>query len=122
MLANSCLQYQLAIDKFAHQPCRVPEFELQDFFGQVLLFITINIPSFPKHGIQPNTLAYAIIKHAKISEPATDHYMINHYKDLGPKEFVDLSQVKCIVGCIMDHGQWAIVDRNKSLAHVHTSS
>jgi hypothetical protein len=48
--------------------------------------------------------------------------MINYYKDLGPKEFVDLNQIKCVVGRIMDRGRWAIVDRNKPLAHVHTSS
>jgi hypothetical protein len=100
----------------------VPEFELKDFFGQVLLFITVNIPPSPEHRIQPDTLAYAVIKHTKISEPATDHCMINYYKDLGPKEFVDLNQIRCIVGRIMDRGQWAIIDRNKQLAYVHTSS
>jgi len=32
------LQYQLAIDKFAYLPCRTSEFDLQDFFGQILCF------------------------------------------------------------------------------------
>ena len=104
------LQYQLAVDKFAHLPRRAPEFELRNFFGQILLFLIINIPPSPKHQINANSFMYAVIKQVKISEPATGQCRINYYEDLGPVVLVDLNQVKCTVGCIMDHGKWAIID------------
>jgi hypothetical protein len=59
------LQYQLAVDKFAHLPCRAPEFELQDFFGQILCFIIVNIPHSPIHEIQAKSFIYAFINQVK---------------------------------------------------------
>ena len=115
------LQYQLAVDKFAHQRHRAPEFELQDFFGQILRFLIVNIPHSPEHGIEADSFMYAVIKQVKISESSTNHCRINYYEDMGPVALVDLNQVKCVVGRIMDRGKWAIIDRSKSLAQVHTA-
>jgi hypothetical protein len=104
------LQYQLAVDKFAHLPHRAPEFELQDFFGQILHFVIVNIPHSPIHEIQAESFIYAFINQVKISELATNQCQINNYEDLGPTEYVDLNQVKCVVGCIKDHSKWSIID------------
>jgi hypothetical protein len=112
------LQYQLAIDKFAHLPRRAPEFELQDFFGQILCFIIVNIPHSPIHNIKADSFIYTLINQVKISELATNSCGINYYKNLGPMEFVDLNQVKCVVGHIKDHSKWSIIDRSKLLAHI----
>jgi hypothetical protein len=54
------LQYQLAIDKFAHLPRRAPEFELQDFFGQILRFVIVDIPHSPIHEIEADSFIYAV--------------------------------------------------------------
>jgi hypothetical protein len=110
------LQYQLAVDKFAHLPRRAPEFELQDFFGQILRFVIVDIPHSPVHDIEANSFIYAFINQVKISEPATNQWGINYYEDLGPTEFVDLNQVKCVVGRIKDRNKWSIIDRSKLLA------
>jgi hypothetical protein len=116
------LQYQLAIDKFAHLPCRTPEFEWQDFFRQILHFIIVDIPHSPIHNIEANSFVYAFINQVKILEPATNQYRINYYKELGPMEFVDLNQIQCIVGHIKDHGRWSIVDQSRLLAQVVAES
>jgi hypothetical protein len=116
------LQYQLDVDIFAHRRRQVPQFELRDFFGQILRFLIVDIPHAPEHGIEADSFIYAAIKQVKISEPATDHCRINYYEDLGPTELVDLDQVKCVIGRIMDRGKWAIIDRSKSLAQVHIVS
>ena len=55
------LQYQLAVDKFAHLPYRAPEFELQDFFGQILHFIIVDIPHSPIYKIKAGSFIYALI-------------------------------------------------------------
>ena len=110
------LQYQLAVDKFAHIPRRAPEFELQDFFRQILRFVIVNIPHSPIHNIKGDSFIYAFINQVKISEPATNQSRINYYEDLGPTEFVDLNQVNCVVGRIKDRSKWSIIDRSKLLA------
>ena len=110
------LQYQLAVDKFAHIPRRAPEFELQDFFGQILRFVIVNIPHSPIHNIKGDSFIYAFINQVKISEPATNQSRINYYEDLGLMEFVDLNQVNCVVGRIKDRSKWSIIDRSKLLA------
>ena len=112
------LQYQLAVDKFAHLPCRAPEFELQDFFRQILRFVIVNIPHSPIHNIKAISFIYALIHQVKISELATNSCGINYYEDLGPTEFIDLNQVKCVVGRIKDRSKWSIIDRSKLLAHI----
>jgi hypothetical protein len=99
------LQYQLAIDKFTHLPRRAPEFELQDFFRQILCFIIVNIPHSPIHNIKADSFIYALINQVKISEPATNSCGINYYENLGPTEFIDLNQVKYVVGHIKDHSK-----------------
>jgi hypothetical protein len=86
------IQYQLAVDKFAHQPCQAPQFELQDFFGQVLHFLVVNISPSLDYGI---------------------------YQATGPIVTIDLNQVQCVIGQIFDQGKWAIVDRSTSVAEIH---
>jgi hypothetical protein len=41
---------------------------------------------------------------------------------LGPTEFVDLNQIKCVVGRIKDHGRWSIVDRGRLLVQAVAES
>jgi hypothetical protein len=103
-------QYQLDIDQYACRRNQTPEFELQDFFGQILCFLIINIPPSPEHSIEAKSFIYAAIHEVKISKPATDQHRINYYQDLGPTVLVDLNQVKCVVGHIRDHNKWAIID------------
>ena len=60
------IQYQLAVNKFAHQPCQAPQFELQNFFGQVLHFIVVEMPESLDHGIEAQSLVYAVIEEIKV--------------------------------------------------------
>ena len=68
------IQYQLAVDKFAHRPRQAPQFELQDFFGQVLRLIVVNIPLSLHHGIEAQSLVYAVIDEVKILDHGTNSY------------------------------------------------
>lgn len=114
-------QYQLTVDRYARQRNRAPEFVLQDFFGQILRFLIINIPPSPEHSIEAESLIYAAIHEVRISEPATDHCRINYYQRMGPTVLVDLNQVKCVVGRIWDRNKWAIIDRSGSLIQGHVT-
>ena len=59
-------------------------------------------------------LIYVLIKSVKLIDPTVDG--INYYEDFGSMEFVNLDQVKCVIGQIMDRGRWAIVDCSTSSA------
>ena len=104
--------FQLLVDKYANQRCRAPEFELWDFYGQILRFLVVNIPASQAQAdleIEAGLLVYAVIRQVNLLDEIAGG--INYYKDLRPIVFVDLNQVKCVIGRIMDRGKWAIVDR-----------
>ena len=110
---NSFLfQFQLLVDKYANQRRRAPEFELQDFYGQILRFLVVDIPDSQAQAdleIETGSLAYAVIRQINLLDEIAGG--IKYYKDLGPIIFVDLNQVKCVIGRVMDRGKWAIIDR-----------
>jgi hypothetical protein len=94
------IQYQLSVDKFAHQPCQAPQFELQDFFGQVLYFLVVNIPPSLDHGIEAQSLVYAVINKIKVLYHGTNLY--HFYQAMEPIVTIDLNQVQCVIGWIFD--------------------
>ena len=89
---------------------------MHDFYGQLLRLLIINVPESHDDRIQPQTLVYALIKSVTLINPTADG--IKYYKDFGPMEFVDLNQVKCVIGRIMYRGRWAIVDRSTTSAQI----
>jgi hypothetical protein len=105
------------VDRFAHQRRRISQFELRNFYGQLLRILIINVPESQNGQIQSQTLAYALIKSVRLINPSADR--IKYYEDFGPMEFVDLNQVKCAIGRIKDRGRWAIIDRSTSSAQIH---
>jgi hypothetical protein len=112
------IHYQLAVDKFAHWPCQAPQFELQDFFGQVLCFLVVNIPPSLDHGIEAQSLVYVVIHEIKVLDHGTNLY--HFYQATGPIVIIDLNQVQCVIGQIVDQGKWAILDESTSVAEIHT--
>lgn len=110
------------MDQYAHQPRRRPDFVVKTFFGQVLRFLVVDIPSDDQQDIQHDIFIYAAIREANITEPANNHCPINYYKELGRIELVDLNQIQCLVGRIWDRNKWAIVDRSVSQAKTTCSS
>jgi hypothetical protein len=107
------------VDKFAHQRPQASEFELCDFYGQLLCLLIVNIPESQNDQVQPQTLVYALIKSVKLIDSTADG--IKYYENFGSMEFVDLNQVKCVIGQIMDCGRWAIVDHSTSSAQPHVT-
>ena len=99
------------MDKYANQRRRAPKFELHDFYGQILRFLVVDIPDSLQadHGIEAESLAYAVIRQVNLLDEVAGG--IKYYKDLGSIVCVDLNQVKCVIGRIMDRGKWAIIDR-----------
>ena len=98
------------------------QFELHDFYGQLLCLI-INVPESKDGQIQPQILVYVPIKSVKLINPTADGIRFKYYEDFGPMEFVDLNQVKCVcvIGQIMDCRRWAIVDHSTSSALIHAT-
>ena len=41
------------------------------------------------------------------------------YQATGPIIFIDLNQIQCVIGRILDRGKWAIVDRSTSVAQMY---
>lgn len=109
-------QYELLVDKYAHQRRRDSLFVRRTFFGQVLRFLVVDMPFNRRHDVQADRFIYAVIHQANITEPANNRCPINYYQSFGRTEFVDLNMVQCLIGRIQDRNRWAIVDRNTSQA------
>ena len=101
------------MDRYARQKRRIPEFEVQNFFGQLQRILVLELPSTPRlHIAMPTTIILALIKNVK----ATLRDNIYYYKELGVDEVVDLTTVQCVVGRIWDREEWAIIDRSDNVA------
>ena len=75
-------------------------FKLQDFFGQVLCFLVVDItPSFD-HGIEAQSLVYAVINEIKVLDHGTKLYHL--YQATGSNIIIDFNQVQCVIGQIFD--------------------
>ena len=86
-----------------HGSHSAPQFELQDFFGQVLRFIVVNIPQSIDHEIEAQSLVYAVIGEVKVLDRGSGTSFHSHfYQDTGPIVIVDLNQVQCVIGRIYD--------------------
>jgi hypothetical protein len=87
----------------------------------VLRFIVVNIPLSIDHGIEAQSLIYAVIDEVKVLDQAYGGTKLygRFYQATGPIVFVDLDQVQCVIGRIFDRGKWAIVDRSTSVAEIY---
>ena len=101
------------MDRYARQRKRIPEFEVQNFFGQLQRILVLELPSTPRLNIaMPTTVILALIKNVKVTLTDSVYY----YKGFGADEVVDLTTVQCVVGRIWDRDGWAIVDRSDNVA------
>ena len=66
----------------------------------MLRFIVVNIPQSVDHGIEEQSLVYAVIDEVKV----LDHTNIysRFYQATGPIVCVDLNQVQCVIGQVLD--------------------
>ena len=108
----SLLQYTQLVDRHARRPRRTPDFELQNFFGQLNRILVLELPSAQQLNLdEPTTVIVAIIREVK----ATLRNGIYYYKNFGVDEVVDLSSLHCVVGRIWDRDEWAIIDRSDNV-------
>jgi hypothetical protein len=110
---QSLLQYTQFVDRHARHMRKTPDFEEQNFFGQLGRILLLELPSAPKlHLAEPTTVIVAVIREVK----AKLRDGIYYYKELGLDEVVDLETIQCVVGRIQDRGKWALIDRSDSMA------
>ena len=109
---KSLLQYTQLVDQHARRRRKTPEFESQNFFGQLKRILVLELPSAQQLNLdEPTTVILALIQEVK----ATLRNGIYYYKDFGVEEVVDLSNVQCVVGRIWDRNEWAIIDRSDNM-------
>ena len=107
----SILQYTQLVDRYAHHRRRTPDFEVQNFFGQLKHILLVELPLAQELNVAAlTTVILALIQEVK----ATLRDGIYYYKEFGVEEVVDLSTVQCVVGRIRDRTEWAIVDWSDS--------
>lgn len=113
LFKQSLLQYTQLVDRHARHMRRTPDFEEQDFFGQLGRILILELPSARKlHLAEPTTIIVAVIREVKAKLKDGIYY----YKEFGADEVVDLETIQCVVGRIQDRGQWALIDRSNSVA------
>jgi hypothetical protein len=111
---QSLLQYTQFVDRNARYMRRTPDFEEQNFFGQLGRILLLELPPAPKLRLaEPTTIILAVIREVK----AKLRDGIYYYEEFGVDEVVDLETIQCVVGRIQDRGKWAIIDRSDSMAN-----
>ena len=73
-------------------------------YGQVLQFIVVNIPLSLDHGIEAQSLVYAVIDEIKVLDRGTN-LSGPFFQATGPIAFIDLNQVQCVIGQIFDRNK-----------------
>ena len=109
-------QYELLVDQVAHLPRQPPNFKPQNFYGQLLCAVVLNVPPSARLDLDaPTTLILAVIHLVTITHIRDN---VAYYTNMGPVEAVDLTVVQCLVGRVhvRDRNEWAIVDRSGSEA------
>jgi hypothetical protein len=110
---QSLLQYTQLVDRHAHRTRKTPDFEEQNFFGQLGRILVLELPSARKLRLaKPTTVIVAVIREVKAKLKDGIYY----YKEFGLDVVVDLETIQCVVGRIQDRGEWALIDRSDSNA------
>ena len=92
---------------------KTPDFEEQNFFGQLGCILILELPSAQKlHLAKPTMVIVAVIWEVKAKLKDGIYY----YKEFGLDEVVDLETIQCVVGRIQDRGEWALIDQSDSVA------
>jgi hypothetical protein len=111
---HSLLQYTQFVDRHVRHMRKSPDFEQQDFFGQLGRILVLELPSAPKlHLAEPTTVIVAVIREVKAKLMDGIYY----YEKYGLDEVVDLETIQCVVGRIKERGKWALIDRSDSVVN-----
>ena len=107
------------MDQNARYRNRHEVFRKETFFGQlehvIVLNLTGSLPGIPADSSSCGSFLLGIVRTCSIQE-SNDLLDIHYYTHTGRYEVVDIKNVQCLVGRILDRGQWAIVDRSGGLA------
>ena len=100
----SLLQYTQLIDRHAHWPRKTPNFELQNFFGQLNCIFIVELPSTQWLNLdRPTMVILALIWEVKASLRNGIYY----YKNFGADKVVNLSALQCVVRRVQDRAYWS---------------
>jgi hypothetical protein len=105
----------MLVDKNAHHRNRPVVLKPAVFFGQLQHILTVRLGASKTLKLnQPTTLILAAIR--SCSNPQLMNNGIYYYKREGHLEVVDVKCIQCLIGRVVDRGQWAIVDHSKDAA------
>ena len=113
-----CLQYESLVDRNAAFRNRPVILELRTFYGELQDIFVITVPASPALGLLlPEQVILAGIQTCMLDDrTAPGGLDIHYYTHTGRYEVVDIKNVQCLVGRVLDRGQWAIIDRSGGLA------
>jgi hypothetical protein len=113
-------QYELLVDRYARQPHRRPDYQLQTFYGQLqnIFVVRLDTPCRDLGLVNASTIILAAIRNCHLDDvdPQLQGLDVRFYSSEGPLHVVDITSVQCSVGRIRDRNQWAIIDRSGTLA------
>jgi hypothetical protein len=110
----------MLVDRYARQPSRRPEYELQTFYGQLQHIYAVRfLAACGDLGLKDSTIILlAAIRTCILdaSDPQFQGLDIRLYSNEGALHIVDVTSLQCLVGRIRDRDKWAIIDRSGQLA------
>jgi hypothetical protein len=104
------------VDRLAHRPRAIPEFESRVFYGRLLNIFVLNLPSNGTLGLPaPQTLILARVQECPITDPPpipdTDSYIQREFDSTTPY-VIDLQTISAVVGRFEWQGRIYIIDRS----------
>lgn len=111
-------QYNMLVDIFARQKNRPPQYSLETFFGQLQHLFSIRFDDGHDLGFDgPTTIILAAIRNCVLEQQIYPNGLDMHpYSRTGALHIVNVKNIQCLVGRVLDRGQWTIIDRSGSLA------
>ncbi|KAJ7138713.1 hypothetical protein C8R43DRAFT_893149 [Mycena crocata] len=118
------VRYEMLVDKYAQFKRRVPEYELQTFYGQLthIYQVHFSMPCPQLEIDEPTTYIFGAIWACSLEadDPQLQKLDIHTYSRYGAIDVIDITSVQALVGRVpVKDNEWVVIDRSGALAHAH---
>jgi hypothetical protein len=107
-------KYEAEVDFYERQVNRASVMVKRFFFAELHRIIRLKIPANKDLYLgECEEVFMALVKTCKAEQDKHGYWK---FSGLGGLEFIDLTTIRCMVGCVYDRGAWYIIDRSSQMS------